>query len=169
MLKNLILFAANAEHRPALAALLREHNPGLTVSDDLELCDLEQLEPEELQESRLICFGGPLTLQSDVVKQIGHGAYQFYYAPLQYPGLAPTTAQEAEDDGPCVSVIAQSIGDAAPFDQILDIETVTLPPNIEAPQRDLIAFTRLARMFWRLSHAIACESMPAEPRSTRLN
>lgn len=49
MLKNLILFAANDEHRPALAALLREHNPGLTVSDDLELCDLEQLEPEELQ------------------------------------------------------------------------------------------------------------------------
>ncbi|MCP9627707.1 hypothetical protein NML43_11465 [Rhodopseudomonas palustris] len=157
MLKTIILFAGRADYQHALSLLLREHNPGLSIWTDVSAEDLDLLEPEVLQHSRLVCFGDTLPLAERVVEQLGHGAYQFYAAPLQHPGLPPRTAAEAADDAPCVSVIAKAIGRHPAFDQIIGIETFTLPPSDEAAKRDRIAFTRLAHMFWRMSHALACE------------
>ncbi|MFC0240430.1 hypothetical protein [Rhodopseudomonas telluris] len=169
MLKTIILFSGRTDYQHALSLLLREHNPGLSIWTDVLPSDLDLLEPEVLKDSRLVGFGETPPLTEDVVKQLGHGAYQFYAAPLQHPGLPPQTAAEAGDDAPCVSVIAQAIGPHPTFDHIIGIETFTLPPSVEASARERIAFTRLAHMFWRMSHALACDTTLADVERTRLN
>jgi len=156
MFNTIILLAACEEYHLALTALLREHNPGLSVCAGSDASDLDTLEPELLRNARLVCFDGEITLDDDLLAQIGHGAYQFYAAPLQYPGLPPEP-HRAFDDGPCMSVIAQALTER-PSDQIVGLETFVIPPGIETPQRDRLVFSRLAHLFWQMSRAIACDS-----------
>ncbi|WP_022720346.1 hypothetical protein [Rhodopseudomonas sp. B29] len=169
MLKTIILLTGSPDHLHALSLLLREHNPGLSICTDVAASELDLLEPEELRDARLVCFGNAGPIPDNLVRQIGHGAYRFYSAAVQHPAHAPSTAAEAAEDAACLSVIAQAIGNDPRFDAVIGIETVTLPPDVETAARERIAFTKLAHLFWRMSHAIACEAELSDVERKRLN
>src|SRR6185295_19884723 len=89
MLKTIILLTGNTQQQRALAALLLEHNPDLSFRCALTPDDLTGIEPDVLRHGRLVSFTSGVIVSGGMLRQLGHGAYNFHPGPPQYPGWAP--------------------------------------------------------------------------------
>jgi methionyl-tRNA formyltransferase len=88
MFDTIILLTGQVEQMP-LGAVLRGHNPQLTVHPALTLGDLAAFDTAMLSRSRLIAFATPVIVPAGILASLGHGAYNFHPGPPQYPGWAP--------------------------------------------------------------------------------
>jgi hypothetical protein len=156
MLKTIILLTDTIQQQQPLANLLLEHNRSLAFCSALKARDLSAITPDVLQNARLVSFANDVALSEKFLLQLGHGAYKFYIAPLQYPGLPPAP-DEAEDDT-CFSVIAQSMTIWPDYKKVVGLETVTIPQGTALAERERLMFSRLAHLFWRISAMIAGEA-----------
>lgn len=155
MLKTIILLTGDLLQQRAIANLLREHNPELSFCSGFRAADLAATEPETLHKARLISFANDAILPQTLLLQLGHGAYRFYAAPEQYPGLPPAP-DECEEDACCFSVIAQSMLIWPENNKVVGLETFTVPQDADFASRDRLVLARLAHLFWRMSPTIAC-------------
>jgi len=155
MLRTIILLTGVVQRRLAIANLLREHNPDLSFCSGLRTADLAATEPETLREARLVSFASDDIVPQTLLLQLGYGAYRFYAAPEQYPGL-PQAPDEREEDACCFSVIAQSMTIWPDNKKVVGLETFTVPQGTGAAARDRLIFARLAFLFWSMSSTIAC-------------
>lgn len=158
MLNTIILLTQTVQQQRPLANLLREHNPGLSFCSALGTRDLAAIAPEVLHEARLVSFACGTTVSQKFLLALGHGAYKFHVAPVQYPDL-PTTPGDDEDDPRCFSAIARSMTIWPDDRKVVGLETLTIPDGTALAERERIVFTRLAHLFWRMSPLIACASM----------
>ncbi|MHB0769009.1 hypothetical protein [Bradyrhizobium sp. 5.13L] len=156
MLKTIILLTDTAQQQQPLANLLREHNRELAFCSALRGRDLSAIEPGLLSEARLVSFAAEAAVSEKILLQLGYGAYKFYAAPVQYPGLPPAP-DESEDAPRCYSVIAQSMTIWPDSRKIVGLETVTIPDGTVAAQRERLVFSRLAHLFWQMSAMIASQ------------
>lgn len=156
MLKTIILLTDTVQQQQPLANLLREHNRQLTFCSALRAQDLGAIGPDVLGEARLVSFAADVAVSEKLLLQLGYGAYKFYAAPTQFPGLLPPP-DEGDDDPRCFSVIAQSMVIWPDFKKIVGLETVTVPPNTLPAERERLVFSRLAHLFWQMSGMIAGE------------
>jgi len=164
MLKTVILLTGNTQQHRALAALLREHNPELSLHCALTLDDLRGLDADVLRHARLVSFTSGVIVPAAVLGQLGHGAYNFHPGPPQYPGWAPAhfaLYDNAESFGATAHAMEARV-DSGP---IVGVESFAIPENIGVRALEQIAFERLAHLFWRMSREIACEpgALPALP------
>jgi hypothetical protein len=157
MLKTIILLTDTVQQQQPLANLLREHNRELAFCSALRAQDLSAIDPEILSEARLVSFAADIAVPEKFLLQLGYGAYKFYAAPTQYPGL-PAAPDESDDNPHCYSVIAQSMMIWPDFKKVVGLETVTIPDGTIAAERERLVFTRLAHLFWGMSHMIAGEA-----------
>ncbi|TCU59307.1 hypothetical protein EDE08_12814 [Bradyrhizobium sp. R2.2-H] len=157
MLKTIILLTDTVQQQQPLANLLREHNRDLSFCSALRASDLSAIEPDVLNEARLISFAADVAVPEKLLLQLGYGAYKFYAAPVQYPGL-PSACDESDDDPRCYSVIAQSMVIWPDFKKVVGLETVTIPDGTVAAERERIVLSRLAYLFWQMSGMIAGEA-----------
>ncbi|OAF02502.1 hypothetical protein AYJ54_26305 [Bradyrhizobium centrolobii] len=157
MLKTIILLTNTVQQQQPLANLLREHNRDLSFCSALRAHDLAAISPDVLRDARLVSFANDIAVSEKFLLQLGHGAYKFYAAPTQYPGLPPAP-DESDDDPRCVSVIAQSMTIWPDFRKVVGLETVTIPEGTAVAERDRLVFSRLAHLFWRMSGMIAGEA-----------
>jgi hypothetical protein len=161
MLKTIILLTDTVQQQQPLANLLREHNSELAFCSALRAQDLSAIDPEILSEARLVSFAADVAVPEKFLLQLGYGAYKFYAAATQYPGLPP--APDESDAVPnCYSVIAQSMMIWPDFKKVVGLETVTIPDGTAPAERERQVFTRLANLFWRMSDMIAggAEELP---------
>ncbi len=156
MLKTIILLTDTVQQQQPLANLLREHHRELAFCSALRASDLSAIEPEVLSEARLVSFANDVAVSEKFLLRLGYGAYKFYAAPVQYPGLPPAP-DESDDDPRCYSVIAQSMTIWPDFKKVVGLETVTIPDGTLAAERERLVFSRLAHLFWRMSDMIAGE------------
>ncbi|MCP3387302.1 hypothetical protein NLM27_00715 [Bradyrhizobium sp. CCGB12] len=157
MLKTIILLTDTVQQQPPLANLLREHNRDLAFCSALRAADLGAIEADVLSEARLVSFAADVAVSEKFLLQLGYGAYKFYAAPVQFPGLPPAP-DERDDDPRCYSVIAQSMTIWPDFKKIVGLETVTIPDGSAAAERERLVFSRLAHLFWQMSGMIAGEA-----------
>lgn len=157
MLKTIILLTDTVQQQQPLANLLREHNRNLNFCSALRAADLGALEPDVLSEARLVSFAADVAVSEKFLLQLGYGAYKFYAAPIQYPGL-PQAPDESEEDPRCYSVIAQSMTIWPDFKKVVGLETVTIPDGTVPAERERLVFSRLAHLFWQMSGLIAGEA-----------
>jgi hypothetical protein len=154
MLKTIILLTDTLQQQRPLANLLREHNRDLTFCSALRASDLSAIEADVLSEARLVSFATHVAASEKFLLRLGYGAYKFYAAPTQYPGLPP--APDEIDESPrCYSVIAQSMTIWPDFKKVVGLETVTIPDGTIDAERERMVFSRLAHLFWGMSHMIA--------------
>jgi hypothetical protein len=158
MLKTIILLTNTVQQQQPLANLLREHNRDVTFCSALRAEHLAALEPEMLRHARLVSFANDIAVPEKLLLQLGYGAYRFYVAPLQYPGL-PQATDENDDEARCVSAIAQSMTIWPDFRKVVGLETITIPEGTALADRERLVFSRLAHLFWRMSPLIAGEAM----------
>ncbi|WP_426408882.1 hypothetical protein [Bradyrhizobium ganzhouense] len=154
MLKTIILLTDTVQQQQPLANLLREHKRELAFCSALRAKDLSAIEPDVLSEARLVSFSADIAVPEKFLLQLGYGAYKFYAAPTQFPGLPPAP-DESDEDPRCYSVIAQSMMIWPDFKRVVGLETVTIPDGTVAAERERLVFSRLAHLFWRMSDMIA--------------
>ncbi len=157
MLKTIILLTDTVQQQQPLANLLREHRRDLSFCSALRASDLSAIDPDVLSEARLVSFAADVAVPEKFLLKLGYGAYKFYAAPTQYPGLPPAP-DESDDDPRCYSVIAQSMTIWPDFKKVVGLETVTIPEGTVAAERECMVFSRLAHLFWEMSHMIAGEA-----------
>ncbi|MBR0954661.1 hypothetical protein [Bradyrhizobium canariense] len=157
MLKTIILLTDTVQQQRPLANLLREHNHDLAFCSALRPQDLAAIEPDVLSEARLVSFAADVAVSERFLLQLGYGAYKFYAAPVQYPGLMPAP-DESDEDPRCYSVIAQSMTIWPDFKKVVGLETVTVPDGTVPAERERLVFSHLAHLFWRMSGMIAGEA-----------
>ncbi|MGT2502037.1 hypothetical protein ACVOMS_16735 [Bradyrhizobium guangxiense] len=156
MLKTIILLTDTVQQQQPLANLLREHNRDLAFCSALRASDLSAIEADVLSEARLVSFAADVAVPEKLLLQLGYGAYKFYATPTQYPGL-PSTPDDNDEDPRCYSVIAQSMTIWPDFKKVVGLETVTIPEGTLPVERERLVFSRLAHLFWGMSHMIAGE------------
>ncbi|EJN13615.1 hypothetical protein PMI42_03014 [Bradyrhizobium sp. YR681] len=157
MLKTIILLTDTVQQQQPLANLLREHNRDLAFCSALRAQDLSAIAPDVLSEARLVSFAADVAVPEKFLLRLGYGAYKFYAAPTQYPGL-PAAPDESEEDPRCYSVVAQSMTIWPDFKKVVGLETVTIPDGTVPAERERLVFSRLAHLFWGMSHMIAGEA-----------
>ena len=157
MPKTIVLLTDTVQQQRPLANLLREHNPDLAFASALSAQNLSAISPHILRNARLVSFANNVAVSETILLQLGYGAYKFYVAPAQYPGLPPASNEE-DGDAPCFSAIAQSLTIWPDSTRVVGLETVTVPEGTKQAERDRIMFSRLAYLFLQLSSRIACDA-----------
>ena len=117
-----------------------------------------------LRHARLVSFTSGVIVPGAVLRQLGHGAYNFHPGPPQYPGWAPAhfaLYDEARTFGATAHAMEVRV-DSGP---IVGVKSFPIPESIGVRELERIAFERLAYLFWRMSREIACEpgALPALP------
>lgn len=164
MLNTIILLTGATQQHRALAALLQEHNPDLSFRCALTLDELTGIESDVLRHARLVSFTSGVIVPGAVLRQLGHGAYNFHPGPPQYPGWAPAhfaLYDNAQNFGATAHAMEVRV-DSGP---IVGVESFAIPENISVRALEQIAFVQLAHLFWRMSRELAREpgALPVLP------
>ena len=160
MFDTAILLTGPGE-RATITALLRSHNPRLTVHTAETLAGLEAIEPRVLRRARLIAFLTLVIVPRRILDQLGYGAYNFHPGPPNYPGFVPShfaTYDGATRFGATAHAMIAQV-DAGP---IVGVELFDIPPGTGVLALERLAFTELARLLWKLAKPLAAQAEPLQ-------
>jgi len=158
MIDTIILLTGPVEET-ALTEVLRRHNEGLTIQPVRTQEQLEALDPAAIRRARLIGFVTPVVVPPHILNALGFGAYNFHPGPPDYPGWIPAhfaIYDRARTFGATAHRMAERV-DAGP---IVDVELFDIPPGTSVTRLQEMAFTQVARLFWRLAPVLAIQSAP---------
>jgi methionyl-tRNA formyltransferase len=156
MFNSIVLLSGSAEQH-ALPPVLREHNPRLTVIPVSTAADLAAMDPGLLRLARLIAFVTPEIVPNGILRQLGYGAINFHPGPPAYPGWAPAhfaLYDQATEFGVTAHIMAEKVDAGAIVETVL----FALPADISVLELEKLAYTHLARLFWRLAKSLATET-----------
>ena len=165
MFDTIILLTGPIE-QTALAAVLRNHNPQLTILAASTLAELDALEPALLHRARLIGFVTPIIVPARTIKELGFGAYNFHPGPPHYPGWMPShfaIYDRAREFGATAHVMVERV-DAGP---IVGVDLFDVPSNAGVAELEQLTFARLAQLFWKLAKPLATQHVPLEELPAR--
>jgi len=169
-----IILLTGPVEESVLAGVLRNHNPRLTIHAAKSLAELDAIDASILGRARLIAFVTPVVVPARILDALGFGAYNFHPGPPQYPGWVPShfaIYDRATTFGATAHVMIDRV-DAGP---IVGLEIFPIPPNTKPSGLEAMAFSRLARLFWRMAKMLSTQSEPmpelpiqwSGPKSTR--
>jgi methionyl-tRNA formyltransferase len=156
MFDTIILLAGAAE-QAVFPAVLRAHNPDLTVLSVSTANDLAVLSVDLLSRARLIAYVTPEIVSQETLSQLGYGAFNFHPGPPRYPGWAPAhfaLYERAPEFGATVHVMVERV-DAGP---IIDVARFPIPSDISVLGLEGIAYAHLAQLFWRMAKWLATDA-----------
>jgi len=158
MFDTIILLTGAVEQGP-LEALLHGHRPRLTIHSVGEADEFAAFGTALLKRARLLAFASPVIVPGQILDGLGFGAYNFHPGSPDYPGWAPAhfaLYDGASEFGATVHVMAERV-DCGP---IVDTARFPIPADITPQALEGLAYAHLARLFWRLSKALAVEPEP---------
>lgn len=156
MFDTIILLAGPAE-QAVFPAVLRAHNPDLTVLSVGSAHDLAALGADLLARSRLIAYVTSEIVSTEALTALGYGAINFHPGPPEYPGWAPShfaLYERATEFGATVHVMVERV-DAGP---IIDVALFPIPPGVSVLGLEGLTYGHLAQMFWRMAKSLATEA-----------
>jgi hypothetical protein len=156
MFDTIILLAGSAE-QAVFPAVLRAHNPNLTVLSAGTAHDLVALGADLLARSRLIAYVTPEIVSTETLAALGYGAINFHPGPPEYPGWAPShfaLYERATEFGATVHVMVERV-DAGP---IIDVARFPIPHGVSVLGLEGLTYGHLAQMFWRMAKSLATEA-----------
>jgi methionyl-tRNA formyltransferase len=154
-----IILLTGAIEQPALSALLRQHNPLLTVIPVLTASEFSDLDPDILQRARLIAFTTAVIVPSFILSQLRYGAYNFHPGPPEYPGWAP--AHFALYEGATgFGVTAHTMVEKVDAGAIIQVDRFDIPAETSVVALEGLAYEHLARLFWQLAKALVTQAEP---------
>jgi methionyl-tRNA formyltransferase len=162
MFDTIILLTGPTE-QATLAPLLKRRNPALAIWPVATVEELEAIDGAELRRSRLIAFVTTVIVSADILRAVGHGAFNFHPGPPDYPGWAPAhfaLYDRAQLFGVTFHAM-QALVDSGP---ILDADLFPVTPGMTVLELEETAYVQLAAMFWRWADALASEAAPLLPR-----
>src|ERR1700759_5063039 len=143
----------------ALSALMRRHNPQLSVRRAGTLAELEAFSPPELARARLIGFLTPVVVPPHILDALGFGAYNFHPGPPNYPGWVP--CHFATYDGVTkFGVTAHAMTARVDAGPIVGHDAFDVPPGTGVVKLEQTAAVHLAQLFWTLAQALATQAEP---------
>jgi methionyl-tRNA formyltransferase len=148
VLDTIILLTGPVEQGP-LTAVLRGHHPRLNVVAVKSLDELEDVHHSVLARARLIGFVTPVIVPARILKNLGHGGYNFHPGSPHYPGWVPShfaVYERAGYFGATAHMMIERV-DAGP---IVGVELFGIPSGTDVLRLQEMAFTHLAKLFWRL-------------------
>jgi methionyl-tRNA formyltransferase len=154
-----IILLTGAVEQPVLSKVLLGHNPGLTIRPVETSAELAGLAPELLSQARLAAFATSIIVPSTVLNLLGFGAYNFHPASPDFPGWAPAhfaVYHQATQFGATAHVMTERV-DAGP---IVDVELFSVPQDIGVGDLQRLAYSSLARLFWRQAKNLATQLEP---------
>jgi methionyl-tRNA formyltransferase len=154
-----IILLTDLAKEVALSALLRRHNPLLSVRRAETLTELEALTPRELARARLIGFLTPVVVPPHILDALGYGAYNFHPGPPNYPGWVPchfAIYDGVETFGVTAHKMIAHV-DAGP---IVGHATFDVPPGTGVIKLEQMATAHLAQLFWTLAKTLATQAEP---------
>jgi methionyl-tRNA formyltransferase len=155
---TIVLLTGEIE-QPVLASILLAYNPLLTIWPVVTLTDVAALEPELLQHARLVAFSTSVIVPARVLDRLGHGAYNFHPGSPHFPGWSPAhfaVYRRAAEFGATAHVMTERV-DSGP---IVGVELFPVPAGITVSGLEELAYTHLARLFWRLARSLATQIEP---------
>lgn len=156
---DIVVLLCGPIEQTALAALLRRHNPHLTIRLAQTLSDIEALPQPALRRARLVAFLTPVIVPGPILDALGYGAYNFHPGPPQYPGWLPS--HFAVYDGVArFGVTAHRMIEKVDAGPIVGVSYFDVMPNTGPVALEQRAFIEVARLFWQLSAALATQSEP---------
>jgi methionyl-tRNA formyltransferase len=162
MFDTIILLTGPAEE-VALSALLRRHNPLLTVRRAGTLAELDALTPWEASRAGFLT---PVVVPARILHAFGYGAYNFHPGPPNYPGWVPchfATYDRVSTFGVTAHVMIERV-DAGP---IVGVDWFDVPPKTDVLGLQQLAMVRLAQLFWKLAVPLAMQTEPLEELPVR--
>jgi methionyl-tRNA formyltransferase len=152
-----IILLTDLANEVALSAVLRRHNPSLTVRKAGTLADLEALTPHELARARLIGFLASVVVPRPILDALGYGAYNFHPGPPNYPGWLP--CHFATYDGvKTFGVTAHRMVSRVDAGPIISHAAFDVPPGTAVTKLEQMVTARLAQLFWTLGQALATQA-----------
>lgn len=158
MFERIILLTDPTE-QGVLVPVLTAQNPRLDVQAVATLDELRSIDSAGLRCARLIAFVTNVIVPKDVLRAIGHGAYNFHPGPPDYPGWAPAhfaLYDRARTFGVTLHGMVGRV-DAGP---ILDIDLFPVPRDATVISLETAAYSHLAMMFYRWVDALTREAVP---------
>jgi methionyl-tRNA formyltransferase len=158
-----ILLLTGPTEQAALAPVLTRHNKALAIKPITTVAELRAVDQSLLRRSRLIAFVTTVIVPSDILRVIGHGAFNFHPGPPDYPGWAPAhfaLYAQAREFG----VTFHAMKDLVDSGPILDVDLFPVMLDMPILELEELAYARLAQMFWRWAGALANQAAPLSPR-----
>src|ERR1700730_1603425 len=155
MFDTIILLSGKAE-QVVMPAVLRGHNPLLTIIPVGTCAELAALSADLLARARLIAFVTPEIVSRSILKRLGYGAFNFHPGPPRYPGWAPAhfaLYEGATEFGATAHVMIEQV-DAGP---IIDIALFPIPADISVLALEGLAYAHLAQLFWSMAKSLATD------------
>jgi methionyl-tRNA formyltransferase len=158
MFDTIILLTGPIE-QAALGTVLHRHRRALSIHPAANSADIAALGDALLGRSRLIAFSTPVIVPPRVLDGLGYGAYNFHPGSPQYPGWAPShfaLYEQAESFGATVHAMLERV-DSGP---IVDVALFPVPEDINVAGLESLAYTHLAKLFWKLASTLAIQPGP---------
>ena len=158
MLDTIILLTGEVEY-PLLGAVLRGHDPQLSLRPVVTLADVAALEPQAVRSARLIAFATDVVVPPHILGQLGYGAYNFHPGPPHFPGWRPAyfaIHRQATEFGATAHLMLERV-DAGP---IVGVEMFPVPAGSTVQGLEELTYARLARLFHALAKPLATRSEP---------
>jgi methionyl-tRNA formyltransferase len=164
MFDIIILLSGAAEHS-TFPAVLRGHNPLLSVIPVGTSAELEALNPDLLRRARLIGFVTPVIVPETILTRLGYGAFNFHPGPPGYPGWAPAhfALYNRETEFGATAHVMTEYVDAGP---IIDVALFPVPAGTSVLALEGMAYANLAKLFWHMARTLATD--PEPPRTLSL-
>jgi methionyl-tRNA formyltransferase len=158
VLDTIILLTGEVEY-PLLGAVLRGHDPQLSLRPVVTLADVAALEPQAVRSARLIAFATDVVVPPHILGQLGYGAYNFHPGPPHFPGWRPAyfaIHRQATEFGATAHLMLERV-DAGP---IVGVEMFPIPAGSTVQGLEELTYARLARLFHALAKPLATQSEP---------
>ena len=155
MFDTIILLSGKAE-QVVMPAVLRGHNPLLTIIPVGTCAELGALNADLLERARLIAFVTPEIVSQSILERLGYGAFNFHPGSPSYPGWAPAhfaLYEGATEFGATAHVMIEQV-DAGP---IIDVALFPIPADISVLALEGLAYAHLAQLFWRMAKSLATD------------
>lgn len=158
-----ILLLAEPPEQAALASMLQQRNPRLNIRAVTTRQDMHTIDKDVLGHCRLLAFVTPVIVPADILRLVGHGAYNFHPGPPDYPGWAPAhfaLHEQARTFGVTFHVMAARV-DSGP---ILDVDRFAIPSGATVLSLEEAAYRHLLQMFVRWAARLARDPGPLVAR-----
>jgi methionyl-tRNA formyltransferase len=162
MLERIVLLADPTE-QGFLASILNTDNPHLDITLVSTLAELRAIDPSEFRCARLIAFVTAVIVPNEILRALGHGAYNFHPGPPGYPGWAPAHFALYER-AKVFGVTFHAMADRVDSGPILDMDLFPISPSATVVSLETTAYAQIAMMFHRWAGALTHQAAPLQPR-----